>query len=67
MSDSDSWPYGEELPVGLLEWVMKKGRRLVVVSNRLPVTVNTSGSEQADAEKITLEFNATGVAVVCIE
>jgi len=24
---------------------MRKGRRLVVVSNRLPVTVNTSGSE----------------------
>ncbi len=31
------------------------------------ISLNTSGSEQADADKITLEFNATGVAVVCIE
>jgi hypothetical protein len=31
------------------------------------ISLDTSGREQADAEKITLEFNATGTAVVCIE
>jgi hypothetical protein len=31
------------------------------------ISTDTSGREQADAEKITLEFSATGIAVVCIE
>ena len=30
-------------------------------------SLDSSGREQVDAEKITLEFSATGVAVVCIE
>jgi hypothetical protein len=31
------------------------------------ISTDNSGREQADAEKITLEFSATGIAVVCIE
>lgn len=31
------------------------------------ISLDSSGREQVDSEKITLEFNATGVAVVCIE
>ena len=31
------------------------------------VSLDTTGREQADSEKITLEFNATGTAVVCFE
>lgn len=31
------------------------------------VSLDTNGREQADAEKITLEFSATGNALVCFE